>query len=59
MQPVLEHLQEQHRKMQDEIQRVVQAQAIMEIAYENQELKKKFGEDLNESIRCWFKRNIP
>ena len=56
--PIYEQVQEQHRQMQDEVQRVCQAQAIIEILYENQELRKQFDEYLDESIRCWFKRNI-
>lgn len=50
--PVYKHIHERHMQMQDEFQKVVQAQAIMEIAYDNQEIKKHFEEDLEESIRC-------
>jgi hypothetical protein len=58
MQPVFNHLHNQMVEMQEKAQRFALSQAVMEIAYENQCIREQMDADLEESIRCWFKRNI-
>lgn len=58
LEPAFAEIRMQHVEDMAYVQKVAIAQALMEHEYELQCYREKEEEELEENIRCWFKRNM-